>query len=324
MENLGSEAILVLGMHRSGTSAVAGALSLLGATPPARMLPAASDNPSGFWESASVLGVNDWILHKGNGAWYECLGFDPNAFDARTRARALTYIILCVMAEFGGAKLKLIKDPRLCLLLDLWLPALSAVGTSPVVVLVLRPPDEVAGSLDAREHMPLGISVALWLRYMLDAEFATRACRRHVVAYADLLRDWRRALTLTGHHTAITWPVDLEAAAPRMDRFIDSRLHHFGPVARPTSTTTMPLAAWLEETYAALQGLEQDGTDRRQLERLDCVRAAFQTWCRSQGGIWTETFLRGHAIRASRRFEVPPDWHRIASEMPNGITLPAD
>src|SRR5208283_3774018 len=131
-------AILVLGMHRSGTSAVAGALSLLGAAPPARIIPAAPDNPSGFWESASILGTNDWILNQGAATWYECLGFDPNALDARTRATALTFVMLCMMSEFGGASLPLIKDPRICLLLDLWLPALRARGTSPVAVLVLR------------------------------------------------------------------------------------------------------------------------------------------------------------------------------------------
>src|SRR5665213_4590235 len=138
MQSAGSDAILVLGMHRSGTSAVAGALSLLGATPPATMLPAAVDNPSGFWEATSLLGVNDWILNENGASWYDCLEFDADGFGARTRAIALTLVMLCMKSEFGAAPLKLIKDPRLCLLLDLWLPALRAVGTSPIVVLVLR------------------------------------------------------------------------------------------------------------------------------------------------------------------------------------------
>ena len=317
----GTESILVLGMHRSGTSAVAGALSLLGATPPAKMLPPASDNPSGFWEAESVLGVNDWILHEGGAAWYDCLGFDANAFAVRTRAMALTYIMLCMTTEFGSARLKLIKDPRLCLLLDLWLPALSAVGTSPAVILVVRPPGEIVQSLEVREHLPFEISTALWLRYVLDAEYATRTCRRHVLAYDDLLRDWRGALLSAGRGLAITWPVDLETVAPRMDRFVNTRLHHFTLAGWQTNTAT-PFATWLEEAHAALLGLAHDGTDRRQLERLDRVRAAFQTWSQAYGGGWTETFLRGHRIRATRRFEAPPEWDSVAAAMPNAITLP--
>jgi hypothetical protein len=323
MNSAGSEAILVLGMHRSGTSAVAGVLSLLGATTPATMLPAAVDNPSGFWEATSLLGVNDWILNENGAVWYDCLEFDANALDARTRAIALTMVMLCMRAEFGAAPLKLVKDPRLCLLLDLWLPALSAIGTSPAVVLVLRSPDEVAQSLEAREHIPRGISDALWLRYMLDAEYATRSCRRHVMAYEDLVHDWRRVLTWTGQRMAITWPVGLNEAAPRLDRFLSVGLRHFysGPWRTPPAAT--PLTNWLDEAYAALQGLAQDGTDQLQLDRLDVVRTAFQTWCRSQGRAWTDALLHGHAIRETRRFNVPLDWYRIASGIPNAITLPA-
>ncbi len=321
MDTVETGSILVLGMHRSGTSVVTGALSLLGATPPAKMLPPASDNPSGFWEAASVIGVNDWILNEGGATWYDCLGFDAGALNARTRATALTFIMLCMRSEFGGAPLKLIKDPRLCLLLDLWLPALSAAGSPPAVVLVLRSPDEVAASLAVREDLPLGIGAALWLRYMLDAEFATRGCPRHVLAYDDLLEDWRAALTQTGQRTAITWPVGLDSAAAAMDRFVDARLRHFGPDRRQT-TAVMPLIGWLEEVTAALHGLVRDGADRQQLLRLDRVRAAFQTWHRAHGRAWTETLLRGHAIRDGLRYEVPAAWHRIASDMPNAIRFP--
>ncbi len=319
--SVGTEAILVLGMHRSGTSAVAGALNLLGATPPAKLLSPASDNPSGFWEAESVLGVNDWILNEGGAVWYDCLAFDANALDVQTRAMALTFIMLCMTSEFGSAPLKLIKDPRLCLLLDLWFPALNAVGTSPAVFLVVRPPGEIAQSLEVREHLPFEISAALWLRYMLDAEFATRTCRRDVLVYDDLLSDWRGTLVRAGQRTAITWPVDLEAAAPRMERFVNTELHHFKHAGWRTHIAT-PFAAWLEEALAALLGLTHDGSDQRQLERLDRVRTAFRTWCRAHGSGWTEAFLRGHRIRATRRFMVPPEWDRVARAMPNAIALP--
>ena len=112
--------------------------------------------------------------------------------------------MLCLMAEFNGAPLKLVKDPRICLLLDLWLPALEAAGTSPAALLVLRPPNEIADSLAAREDLPAAISAALFLRYMLAAELATRGGRRHIVEYDDLLRDWRGTLDLAGARAGIT------------------------------------------------------------------------------------------------------------------------
>ena len=319
-----ADAILVLGMHRSGTSAVAGVVGLLGATLPATTIPAGADNPSGFWESLSVLATNDWILKQRGATWYECLGFDADALDARTRATALTFVMLSLISEFGGAPMPLIKDPRICLLMDFWLPALRARGASPVALLVLRSPDEVAESLAAREHLPAAVSAALWLRYMLDAEFATRDCRRHILTYDDLLHDWRAVLTLAGHRTAITWPVDPQAAAPRIDGFLDPRLHHFGSVKRPKTVGSMPFGVWLQEAYSALYGLTQDPIDQAQLQRLDQVRTAFQVWYRAYGQAWAGAFLDRHQIRATRPFDVSPEWLRIATDMPNAITLPAE
>jgi hypothetical protein len=323
MSNQAAEAILVLGMHRSGTSAVAGAVRLLGATQPTHTIPAGPDNPSGFWEALSILATNDWILKQAGATWYECLGFDANALDARTRTAALTFVMLSLTAEFAGASMPLIKDPRICLLMDFWLPALRARGASPVALLVVRSPDEVAESLATRERLPAAVSAALWLRYMLDAEFATRDCRRDVLAYDDLLRDWRAVLTLAGQRAALVWPVDPRAAAPRIDRFLDVRLRHFGSVNRPKAIGSMPFAVWLDEAYAALRGLAQDPTDQAQLRRLDHVRTAFQAWSRAYGQAWAGAFLNLHEIRATRPFEVSPEWLRIATDMPNAIALPA-
>ena len=324
MNNQTVQAILVLGMHRSGTSAVAGVVRLLGATQPARTIPAGPDNPSGFWEALSILGTNDWILKQGGATWYECLGFDANALDARTRTAALTFVMLSLMSEFGGASMPLIKDPRMCLLMDFWLPALQARGVSPVALLVVRAPDEVAESLAARERLPTAVSAALWLRYMLDAEFATRDCRRHILPYDDLLRDWRAALMLAGQRTAIAWPVDPHVAAQRIDGFLDPRLRHFRSIERSQVAGSMPFAVWLDEAYAALRGLAHDPTDQAQLQRLDHVRTAFQVWCRAYGQAWAAAFLDRHEIRATRPFEVSPGWLRIATNIPNAITLPAN
>ena len=87
-------------MHRSGTSAVAGAAALLGATPPVRLLPAAPDNPSGFWESAWMLGVNDCILDETGHCWYDCLGFDCAGLDEKAQFNALVLIMLALQSDF--------------------------------------------------------------------------------------------------------------------------------------------------------------------------------------------------------------------------------
>ena len=55
-------AIVVLGMHRSGTSALTRTLSLLGAALPGNLLPSKPSNETGFWESTDILEFNDRVL----------------------------------------------------------------------------------------------------------------------------------------------------------------------------------------------------------------------------------------------------------------------
>lgn len=56
--------ILVLGMHRSGTSAFTRLLNLAGAESPKNLMEAKTDNVRGFWESEAVCGVNDAFLAR--------------------------------------------------------------------------------------------------------------------------------------------------------------------------------------------------------------------------------------------------------------------
>ncbi|HJP99138.1 MAG TPA: hypothetical protein VJ862_11295, partial [Rhodanobacteraceae bacterium] len=63
--------ILVLGMHRSGTSAVTRCLNLLGAEVGSKLLPPAEDNRSGFWEHAEVVAVHEELLGDLDRVWHD-------------------------------------------------------------------------------------------------------------------------------------------------------------------------------------------------------------------------------------------------------------
>ena len=82
MEPSGSTALLVLGMHRSGTSSMAGAMVRLGGAAPLNLLPPADDNPKGFWESSVLMTLNDQILAAGGSHWEDWRQFDPARIDA--------------------------------------------------------------------------------------------------------------------------------------------------------------------------------------------------------------------------------------------------
>jgi hypothetical protein len=85
MEPAGSKALLTLGMHRSGTSSIAGAMVRLGGA--LNLLPPADDNPKGFWESSVLMSLNDQILAAGRSHWDDWREFDPTALTRPPRSR---------------------------------------------------------------------------------------------------------------------------------------------------------------------------------------------------------------------------------------------
>jgi hypothetical protein len=99
--------ICVLGMHRSGTSAITRTLNLLGLClgPAEHLLRPASDNPKGFWEHERLVSINKEILARLGASAMEPpvfgLGWEKAAAleDLRQKARA------CIHEDFARADL---------------------------------------------------------------------------------------------------------------------------------------------------------------------------------------------------------------------------
>src|SRR5687768_17060793 len=73
-------AFVVVGMHRSGTSAMTRTLTLLGASLPQGIMSAHEDNPTGFWEPQSVADLNDEILQALDSEWDDVFSFRPRNY----------------------------------------------------------------------------------------------------------------------------------------------------------------------------------------------------------------------------------------------------
>jgi hypothetical protein len=213
-------AVVVLGMHRSGTSALTRMINLLGAQLPQRMIPpSARSNPSGHWESRAIQELNDEVLAVLGSRWddwrpvtaLECGGsaLEP----ARRRAVDLLH------DEFQGAPLFVLKDPRICRLLPFWRDVLARFGASPRYVLVWRDPDAVCASLHRRNRLEPAESRLMWLRHVLDAEFHSRGARRSLVSYRALLADWRAVAEQMSAELGITWPHRAHAT-PAIESFL--------------------------------------------------------------------------------------------------------
>ena len=150
---LSRSVLLVLGMHRSGTSAITGALRLCGAWvgEETELTGANTENPHGFWERRDVRQICDQLLHTAGADWWKVANFNPDAIPHAIlveQRRKFEKII----AALDEHETWIVKEPRLCLLL----PVLRDNITNPVCIHIFRNPLEVARSLKTRN----GFSIA--------------------------------------------------------------------------------------------------------------------------------------------------------------------
>jgi hypothetical protein len=227
-------------MHRSGTSAVAGTAVRLGLAPPRTPLPAADDNPGGFYESTPVVETNYHILLAAGCSWNLCLTFEPDRILETLQPGTPRVLALTLPREFGISPAFVLKDPRMCLTLPAWIPALHALGTVPSVLIVVRHPAEGVWSLARRNQSPEVETAPHWLHHMLEAERSRRGLPRAVLFYNDLLRDWRRCFRHVGHTASITWPRRFEAASRGIDSFLTRPSHYSAADGYPRAARRAP------------------------------------------------------------------------------------
>ena len=178
--------IIVVGMHRSGTSAMAGALVSAGAWlgPEKVVVGAAPKRPLGLAERTDFLGLTEAALGLLGCSWHDVAGFRP-AWDTDQAASIRESFRNTVLADLAQYEVSILKDPRLCFLLPLFLPAIS----NPAGVMIVRHPVEVAMSLQARNGFPLPFGVALWEAYNRQALFSLQGVPAVLVQHRRLLRD---------------------------------------------------------------------------------------------------------------------------------------
>ncbi len=177
--------LIILGMHRSGTSLLANLLHEMGLYLGSsdELMAAQHDNPGGFFERNDVVALNDKMLTALGVSW-DC----PAALD-RGELRAATNTYRADMEELiqklTAHQPYLIKDPRMCLTLPLW----QAVWSDVLYLFTSRHPLKIARSLKRRNGMPLPVGLALWEFYTCEVMRAVRPEQCLQFNYETLLKD---------------------------------------------------------------------------------------------------------------------------------------
>ena len=154
MTSIRSRGIAILGMHRSGTSTLAGTLRLSGVHFGQVLDEAFALNPKGLQEAPAILYMQENLLEQSGGSWHE----PPSTVSWRPLHKAVRDLFV---ESRRSEPVWGFKDPRTLLTLEGWLD--SVVGLE--CIGIFRHPAEVALSIHRRNQFPVEKCLDIWHRY---------------------------------------------------------------------------------------------------------------------------------------------------------------
>jgi hypothetical protein len=179
--------VFILGMHRSGTSALGLILEKLGLSLGKKVMSAQKENPKGYAENFSLVEFHDKFLQSIGSNWQDPKPVGAARFEGEA-ARGFREELLQVLAKEFGQGRPLIKDPRMCRLMRLWLPLIKEHFPKASFILPIRHPVQVARAVRKNRELTLGRGLKLWVVHALEGERTTREFPRVFTTYEQLMR----------------------------------------------------------------------------------------------------------------------------------------
>lgn len=251
-ESRDSRSILILGPHRSGTSALTRVLNLLGVDLGDDLLPPNFDNQRGYWEHRGLFELHERLLSCTGSSWHDHRAMPLGWRELEDVEEIRGEILSLLREELVDSPLWGVKDPRLCRLLPFWLDLLEELSVEAGFVILVRNPLEVARSLQRRNRFSPSKCRLLYLAEMLAAVRHTEGRCRAFVSYSRLLEDWRGVVDDLARELQIDWPQEPEQRAPEIDSFLrPSERHH--QVTLDDLRRDPHLPDWATELYEALE-----------------------------------------------------------------------
>jgi len=263
LEQKDKKVVLVVGMHRSGTSVLAAGLHALGVQFGQNLLPENEENVKGFFEDKRVVTLNDELLHSLGISWnnpylleYVAKKIDvPDNFYTRAGD---------ILQDFKDFSFIGFKDPRFSLLLPFWQKVMAAyTGRRLYIIHALRHPLAVAASLRARgekfSHLfycgEIHHSLLLWTGYHAALMNNLPADGNLMVSFDDLLLRPLHQLSRIADFLGIDLPE--QECRKYGERFLDRKLEHhryaIGAVGH-----LYPEHCFIDDMYASLSELKNE------------------------------------------------------------------
>lgn len=250
--------VVVLGMHRSGTSALTRGLQVLGVNLGDRLMPAASgNNDKGFWEDIDINQLNNELLHALGYDWHTLTPLLSSDLDQPVVNEFRLRAVHVLRDKLSGVDCFGLKDPRIVRLLPFWMDVFSHLGVHVSYVISCRNPMSVARSLVKRDFFTLEKSYQLWMDHMLMSLSGVGVQPKIVVDYDLLMENPAKQLQRIAQVFDLNFEVNSQAFVEYKNEFLEEGLRH---TRYYYSDLVLDQAAapQVEELYSALLGMATD------------------------------------------------------------------
>ncbi len=217
--------IVVLGMHRSGTSTVSRALKVFGVELGDNLMsPVENENAKGYWEDRDVFTLNVEILDALNTTWHSFTTIQPDDLIFLDKKGFLQRGIELIHSKMVDVPIFGFKDPRLAILLPFWQQVFDKCNLNVEYVIAIRNPLSVAKSLAKRDGFEFEKSYYLWANHLLCSLEIIEKNRFVIIDYDRLMEAPENELSRLS--MKLNLPVNLDEQEKFKVEFLDSKLRH--------------------------------------------------------------------------------------------------
>jgi len=262
------DCILVLGMHRSGTSSLAGTLSKMSIAFGQNISAASFDNPKGYFENTAIQDLNNRLLSEFNIEW-DFPGFLPLNWYNLPKIKAYDQEAKTILEEEFGTENKIaIKDPRICYLLPFWKRVLKHSGYNIKCLFSYRNPDEIAQSLSKRNNFSLNKGQVLTTTHLLAAESNSRNLVRAAVNFSALIQNPAKEIKRINKIFKLGYS-DKEISNFNLGNAIDKKLKHH---TRSKNYSNKVFPSYMQDHEKLWSKVIKATTSFKELKAFDKIR----------------------------------------------------
>ncbi|WP_423370308.1 hypothetical protein [Burkholderia sp. LMG 32019] len=259
--------IVVLAMHRSGSSAITNMLPVLGVQLGDALLPGIEgNNAKGFFEDGDLNALNIAMLDALGNDWHHLTSLEEIDFETLRHKGFFGQAVDLLQKKIHDADVFGFKDPRVSKLLPFWQQVFAHCQVETHYLITLRNPVSVARSLKERNGFIPGKSYLLWLQHVLPGLIQTDGTSRCIVDYDTFLETPQPYIDLCATRFGLT--IDPRRLAAYETEFLDHSLRHTvfssADFDHEPMCPTMVRDAYMSLRACALQEHDLDDPELRQ------------------------------------------------------------